>query len=171
MKKVNNVQKQKLLTEMVMRQTSLSFEDCDNLLKKYNNNYIDAIKEGIGILNKEKEKEKEKEIKSINQEIYINIRGMMDNAAERYRIKKENEEYKEKMLEKMQEEYERRTKIKEEDTIKEEEEEDEKEEEEEEKEKEEEEEEKEKEEEKEEEREVEKEFEMIEDKENLESLD
>ena len=147
MKKVSNVQKQKLLTEMVMRQTSLSFEDCDNLLKKYNNNYIHAIKEGIGILNKEKEEEKE--IKSINQEIYINIRGMMDNAAERYRIKKENEEYKEKMLEKMQEEYERRTKIKDErENDKEEEESEERE-----------------------EREVEKEFEIIEDKENLESLD
>lgn len=92
---------QKLLIEMVMRQTNLSFDEASEQLKKHNNNYMIVIKESLGII---KNNEK-KEIKSVNQEIYTEIRGLMDNASDRYRKQKELEKQKEVIIEKLREEY------------------------------------------------------------------
>ena len=92
---------QKLLIEMVMRQTNLSFDDSSEQLKKHNNNYINVIKESLGIT----KNNEQKNIKSVNQEIYTEIRGLMDNASERYRKQKEIEKQKEIIIDKLREEY------------------------------------------------------------------
>tara|TARA_R110002074_G_C12440473_1_gene657637 strand:- start:287 stop:691 length:405 start_codon:yes stop_codon:yes gene_type:complete len=94
-------QKQKLLIEMVMRQTNLSFDETNEQLKKYNNNYMIVIKEALGII----KSSEQKKITSVNQEIYTEIRGLMDNASERHRKQQELEKQKEKILEKLREEY------------------------------------------------------------------
>ena len=98
---ITQEQKQKLLIEMVMRQTDLSFDKASEQLKKYNNNYIIVIKEALGI----KTSSEQKSISSVNQEIYTEIRGLMDNASERYRKQQEVEKQKEKIIEKLREEY------------------------------------------------------------------
>ena len=91
---------QKLLIEMVMRQTNLSFDEASERLKAHNNNYIIVIKEALGINN-----DNNKKITSVNQEIYTEIRGLMDNASERYRKHQEIEKQKEIIIEKLREEY------------------------------------------------------------------
>ena len=91
---------QKLLIEMVMRQTNLSFDETSECLKKHNNNYMIVIKEALGINNDNKKKPK-----TVNQEIYTEIRGLMDNASERYRKQQEIEKQKEIIIEKLREEY------------------------------------------------------------------
>ena len=78
---------QKLLIEMVMRQTSLTFDEIKERLEINNNNYMIVIKEALGIKPK-----LEPEIKTINQQIYTEIRGLMDNASDTYRKKKEYQE-------------------------------------------------------------------------------
>ena len=84
MEKSNLSREQILLIEMVMRQTILTFDETKEQLEINNNNYMIVIKEALGI----KEK-KDTEIKSINQQIYTEIRGLMDNASDTYRKNKE----------------------------------------------------------------------------------
>ena len=78
---------QELLIEMVMRQTSLGFAEARERLEINNNNYMIVIKEALGIKQKV-----DTEIKTLNQQIYTEIRGLMDNASDTYRKKKEMEE-------------------------------------------------------------------------------
>ena len=78
---------QELLIEMVMRQTSLGFAEAKERLEINNNNYMIVIKEALGIKQKV-----DTEIKTLNQQIYTEIRGLMDNASDTYRKKKEMEE-------------------------------------------------------------------------------
>ena len=78
---------QELLIEMVMRQTSLSFAEAKERLEINNNNYMIVIKEALGIKQKA-----DTELKTLNQQIYTEIRGLMDNASDTYRKKKEMEE-------------------------------------------------------------------------------
>ena len=78
---------QELLIEMVMRQTSLGFAEAKERLEINNNNYMIVIKEALGIKQKA-----DTELKTLNQQIYTEIRGLMDNASDTYRKKKEMEE-------------------------------------------------------------------------------
>jgi len=78
---------QELLIEMVMRQTSLGFAEARERLEINNNNYMIVIKEALGIKQKV-----DTELKTLNQQIYTEIRGLMDNASDTYRKKKEMEE-------------------------------------------------------------------------------
>ena len=80
-------QQQQLLIEMVMRQTTYSFDEAKEELKKYNNDYIKVIKIGLGLGINEKKEEKS----SINQGIYKEIRGLMDDASTKFRINQEQE--------------------------------------------------------------------------------
>jgi hypothetical protein len=69
------------LAEIIQRQTSYSFEESIEKLKEHNNNHIDVIKEYMGI------KPKEVKVKSINQEIFKQIRHKLDNSMKEYNNK------------------------------------------------------------------------------------
>ena len=69
------------LAEIVQRQTSYSFEESIEKLKQHNNNHIEVIKEYMGI------KPKEVKVKSINQEIFKQIRYKLDNSMKEYNNK------------------------------------------------------------------------------------
>ena len=100
---MSNIDKQKLLVEMVMRQTQYTYEEASNELDKHNNNYISVIRGSMGI-----NKQEDKTIRSINQHVYKEIRGLMDTASTSYRRKQEIEKKKEELIEKLREEYIRR---------------------------------------------------------------
>ena len=68
---------------MVMRQTSYSYEECEKKLDENNNDYIKVIKEFYGI------KEHSQKELTINQGIIKEIRTLMDNANNNFRIKQE----------------------------------------------------------------------------------
>ena len=89
---------QKLLIEMVMRQTTYSFEKAEQELFKNNNDYIKVIKNALGINKQEK---KESNI-NINQEIYKEIRGFMDIGSKNFLINQEKQKQQEKILSKIQ---------------------------------------------------------------------
>ena len=89
---------QKLLIEMVMRQTTYSFEKAEQELFKNNNDYIKVIKNALGINKPEK---KESNI-NINQEIYKEIRGFMDIGSKNFLINQEKQKQQEKILSKIQ---------------------------------------------------------------------
>ena len=80
---------------MVMRQTTYTFDEAKDKLENNENNYIKVIKESMGIY----EQNKKPEIKSINQHIYKEIRGMMDTASSSYRVNQEQEKRKQEILE------------------------------------------------------------------------
>ena len=86
-------ERQRLLIEMVMRQTNYSYEDAESNLVKNRNDYMKVIREAIGVTTKETES-----VTSINQGIYKEIRGMMDTAAASHRRKEELEEKKEQLI-------------------------------------------------------------------------
>ena len=46
---MNNIDKQKLLIEMVMRQTEYTYEEAYNKLLEHNNNYLMVIRDYMGI--------------------------------------------------------------------------------------------------------------------------
>lgn len=106
----SDIDRQKLLIEMVMRQTQYTYEEAAYQLEKHNNDYIKVIRESMGI-----NKTEDKSVKSINQQVYREIRGLMDDAASTYRRKKEMEEKKAELIEKLKEEYERRKAVSKED--------------------------------------------------------
>ena len=86
---------QQLLIEMVMRQTTYTFDEAKDKLENNDNNYIKVIKEALGI----SEPKKEQVVQSVNQHIYKEIRGMMDCAPENYRINREQEKRKQEIIE------------------------------------------------------------------------
>ncbi len=83
---INNDRVHQLLIEMVMRQTTLTFDEAKAQLEIHNNNYIIVIKQSLGIKPKV-----ETELKTVNQQIYTEIRGLMDLASDTHRKKKEME--------------------------------------------------------------------------------
>ena len=80
---INNDRVHQLLIEMVMRQTTLTFDEAKAQLEIHNNNYIIVIKQSLGIKPKV-----ETELKTVNQQIYTEIRGLMDLASDTHRKKK-----------------------------------------------------------------------------------
>ena len=79
-----NLEREKqLLIEMVMRQTTYTYEQCEEKLNQNDNNYMKVIKEFHGI------KEQPKKETTINQGIMKEIRSLMDNASNNFRIKQE----------------------------------------------------------------------------------
>ena len=89
---------QQELIKMVMRQTDYSEEEAVFKLKEHNNNYMNVIRESLGI----KKSNKKDNLTTINQQIYKEIRGMMDTAANNYRIKQERQKLLEKIYEERQ---------------------------------------------------------------------
>ena len=83
---------QEKIIEIVIRQTSYSFDEAKKQLDENNNDYLKVIKKSLGIT---EEKVIEKST-SINQQIYKEIRGFMDNGSKNYinsinRYKKQEE--------------------------------------------------------------------------------
>ena len=74
---------EKLLIEMIMRQTTYTYDESREKLKQYNNDYMKVLKEYFGI------KEKKIDNLTINQGIFKEIRGMMDTAGKRFRNNQE----------------------------------------------------------------------------------
>ncbi len=98
-----NKQKDNII-QVVTRQTTLSYDEAKELLENNNYDYMKVIKESIGIKNKKEVDE----AKSVNQEIYKQIRGLMDDSSKTYRMKKEYEERRNSFIEKARKEYQER---------------------------------------------------------------
>ena len=81
------------MIKMVMRQTELEYNDAKEKLQNCNYNYIQVIKNELGI-NKEKS---QNNVDSINQETYSQIRKYMDTASSNFRrIQEYNEKFNKK---------------------------------------------------------------------------
>jgi hypothetical protein len=67
----------------VTSQTNYTEEEAINKLKLFNGDYIKVIKDYMGI----SEKKETKKVKSVNQEIFRQIRTKLDNSMKEYREK------------------------------------------------------------------------------------
>ena len=72
--------KETTFVNIIMKQTTYSAEEAAEKLAKHGNNYVKVIKEFMNIPEK-----KETKIKSINQEIYKQIRHAMDSQMKSHR--------------------------------------------------------------------------------------
>lgn len=72
-----------ILIKQIMTQTTYSETEAFEKLKLHNNDYIKVIKEYMGI----PDKKNETKIKSVNQEIFRQIRTTFDNSMREYREK------------------------------------------------------------------------------------
>ena len=73
--------------QIIMRQTNYTYEESKQKLQDYQYNEIKVLKSFMGILEKKKTP-----IKSINQEIYRQIRYRLDASMSEYNKKKECEQ-------------------------------------------------------------------------------
>ena len=69
---------QKEMVELILRQTDYTPEVALTKLYEFNNDYMKVIKQYLGV------SEKAKPSNSLNQQIYTEIRTMMDDASLRY---------------------------------------------------------------------------------------
>lgn len=76
------------LKEIVMRQTDYSQEQALEKLEQHNNDIMSIVREYMGVSTITKKNE----LKSVNQQIYKEIRTLMDDAAASYKIKKETQQ-------------------------------------------------------------------------------
>ena len=74
----NNINEEAV--DIVLRQTTLSRDEVIERLSKNENNYLNVIEEFMGI-----NKNKQKNIITVNQQIYKEIRSVMDGAANNFR--------------------------------------------------------------------------------------
>jgi hypothetical protein len=68
------------LVEIVLRQTTFSRDEVIEKLEKNENNYVKVIEEFMGI-----NKNKQKNNLTLNQQIYKEIRSVMDNSTNNFR--------------------------------------------------------------------------------------
>jgi len=71
--------------DIVLRQTNYTKEIAIQKLQEHNNNTINVIKEYMGV----KPAEKKTPVKSLNQEIYRQIRLKLDTSMDEYRAKQD----------------------------------------------------------------------------------
>lgn len=95
------------LKEIIMRQTDYDDETATNKLKEFDNNVDKVLYDYMGIKPKEKTNKIEK---SINQQIYSEIRSMMDNASIQYEKQKKINQAREEYIARAKEEYIRQAK-------------------------------------------------------------
>tara|TARA_B100000902_G_C27210855_1_gene864276 strand:- start:333 stop:743 length:411 start_codon:yes stop_codon:yes gene_type:complete len=91
------------LRDVVMRQTEYTEEQAINKLQEYKYDVIAVVRDFMGI----NTNKIEAPVKSVNQQIYGEIRNMMDDAASKYRIKKEIDEKRELIMAQRRAVYER----------------------------------------------------------------
>ena len=87
-----------MLSEIIMRQTDYDSETAKNKVKEFNGNVEAIVREFMNPPTKKEEK------KSVNQEIYGQIRGLMDDAARNFRNQQELNKLKEKYMAQLQKE-------------------------------------------------------------------
>jgi len=75
--------------QMILRQTDYTEEEAKNKLKEFNYEPIQVIKSYLGITEK-----KAPPIKTVNQEIYKQIRYRLDSNMREYNLRKERDETK-----------------------------------------------------------------------------
>jgi len=106
------VQRLNYLKDIVMRQTDYNEEQTFEKLKQHNNDITAIVREFLGATTK---KNKETTNTSVNQQIYSEIRCLMDTAAANYKARKEAEELQQKRqqmyIEQARRELERRSKL------------------------------------------------------------
>ena len=71
--------------DIILRQTTLTRDEAIEKLNIYNNDYIKVIKDFMGIVDKKREKPL-----TVNQQIYKEIRSVLDEAATNFRNSREN---------------------------------------------------------------------------------
>ena len=91
-----------------MRQTDYTEEQTLLKIKEHNNDIMAIVREFMGVPTTNKIKETKK---TVNQQIYSEIRTLMDDAAASYKAKKEAEEKKQIYIENMRNELIRRKKL------------------------------------------------------------
>ena len=108
--KVEQYKEQRLdeICKMIMRQTDYSYEESKEKLVKENYDYLKVIKNYMTSDVQQTNDTKQQQSKSVNQKIYTELRGFMDNTAEQYEKRKQQKERVEEFKKKMAEEYERR---------------------------------------------------------------
>ena len=74
--------------DIILRQTNYSEEEARERLFEHNNDYIAVIKAYLGV----KKSSDKPEIKSVNQEIYKQMRFKLDSAMRDYAVRKDNNE-------------------------------------------------------------------------------
>ena len=74
---------------MILRQTDYTEEEAKNKLKEFNYDHIQVVKSYLGIPEK-----KTLPIKTVNQEIYKQIRYRLDSNMREYNLRKERDETK-----------------------------------------------------------------------------
>lgn len=86
---MNNINQKKIdkLCDIIMRQTNYNKKKSEDKLLLHNYNIINVINEYMGIENKKIEKKT-----TTNQMIYSEFRNFLDDACNRYRLKKEYNE-------------------------------------------------------------------------------
>lgn len=78
---------------IILRQTDYSEEEVIQKLKEHNNDPMAVIREYMGTPSSTRPAaQAQAQAKSVNQQIYGEIRSLMDNAAKNYQLKKEYEE-------------------------------------------------------------------------------
>ena len=70
--------------DLICRQTNYTNEEAITMLDKYNGDYESVLNEYLGVPQKQVEKQSSS-TRSTNQEIYSQIRLVMDDASKRYR--------------------------------------------------------------------------------------
>lgn len=96
------------ICKMIMRQTDYSYEESKDRLIKEKYDYLKVIKQYITKDTECVKRPLANESISVNQKIYTELRGFMDNTAEQYEKRKRQAEKIEQFKKKMAEEYERR---------------------------------------------------------------
>lgn len=84
-----NVNSQQLI-EVIKRQTDYNDEIILQKLNEHNNNIVEIIREYMSKYSKNREKKQHKST-TTNQQVFTEIRKLMDDASEAYRKKKEKE--------------------------------------------------------------------------------
>ena len=88
---------------MICRQTELSEDEAKKQLEEVNYDYMKVLNKYFGVIEKQKE-----EKGSTNQQIYGEIRNLMDTGAKNFRLERERNEEIQKMKEKQEEIYRQR---------------------------------------------------------------
>lgn len=78
--------------QMVMRQTDYDYNTAKELLEQNNYNYLEIIKNYINGNKDQKQEIKQQNTKSVNQQIYSQIRSFMDYGSRIYEQKKRTQE-------------------------------------------------------------------------------
>jgi hypothetical protein len=88
---------------MICRQTELSEDEAKKQLEEVNYDYMKVLNKYFGVIEKQKEDKG-----STNQQIYGEIRNLMDTGAKNFRLERERNEEVQKMKEKQEEIYRQR---------------------------------------------------------------